>query len=502
MGVNKIRLNSDVKIEQLVKEIISHPDKQVIIEVITDTTVLKNEINLRLLKFYAEEEEKELVIQSNDSSLLSMAQRLGISTLREAELVMDLSEEICQDGEREIAATPEFKQSEKEPHWWRGEWVTAVLIILFTLGIALWWFMQPKAVITVFPKYQDLEFTAQAKISNIYKDEDILNSEIPASVLIKEASLPVQIITTGKKNIGITAAIGKVFFTNSSNQPVVLPKGTILSGKDGVRLATDNEVLVPQKSVKVESGIEVGTVYGRVEVGVTAIKLGTSGNQPAKSVTRIEGKFQRLLKVINPAPIVNGTDKMVSIVTLEDVKKGEAEARHQMQLVSPDTITSLIGKEYLYLPELAKLEVIKIYYDQNIGMESDVLQTNLDYRITVVAAYVTGINKFLAKQLDHNLPPNFEAINSQVKLVSANVTDQNDKISKIQIIGKGRIRGVLNPQKIKDLIRGKSLSIAKATLLAQNEIERSNIVISGSGSKLPGYVFQIRVLLPDGTRPK
>lgn len=507
MGSNKILLNPDLKIEQIVKELINIPDKRVIIEALDDTLVLKNEINLRLLKFYAEEEEKEIIIKANDPGLLSLAQRLGISTLKEVEL--DITPDTpsipttYEEGKSEIAATPEFqKPVRKKVSRHSGQWATAVLIILFTMGLALWWFFQPKAVVTVFPKFQDLEFSAPAKIGNVFKDEDILKGEIPARILVKEDSIPVQTMATGKKIVGFTPATGKVFLINSTNQPVVIPQGTAMIGRNGLRFLTNRDVLVPQKSVKMESGIEVATVNGRAEVEVTAEKKGIVGNQPAKSITRIEGKFQRYLKVTNPAPTTNGADRKVAVVTLEDVKNSEAEARRQMDLVGQETVTARIGEQYLHLPDLVKLEVLKISYNQNIGTESDILQTTLDYRITVLAPAWIGINKYLAKQLDRNLPPFFQATGHKVELLSAKVIAAGNTSAQLRLEGKGRIRGVLNPNKIKDLIKGKSLEDAKAVLLAQNEIDNAKITISGDGSKLPGYGFQIRVLVPSGVRPK
>jgi hypothetical protein len=501
MGTNKIRLNPDLKIEQLVKELINIPDQRVIIEALDDTTVLKNEINLRLLKFYAEEEEKELIIKASDPALLSLAQRLGISTLKEMEL--DIHPNSYEEGKSEIAATPEIeKPVRREASRHSGQWATAVLILIFSLGLALWWVFQPKAVVTVFPKFQDLEFTAPAKIGNLFKDEDIFNGEIPARILVKEASIPVQSLTTGKKVVGFTPATGKVFLINNTNQPVVIPRGTAMIGRNGTRFLTNRDVLVPQKSVKMESGIEVATVYGKAEVEITAEQKGVSGNQPAQSITRIEGKYQRFLKVTNPAPTVNGTDKKVAVVTLEDIKNSEAEARRQMELVGRDMVTAWIGEQYLHLPDLVKLEVIKIGYNQNIGAESDILQTNLDYRVTILAPAWVGIDKYLAKQLDHNMPPNFQATSHKVELLSAKVIAAGDNSAQLELEGKGKIRGVLNPAKIKNLIKGKSLEDAKTVLLAQNEIANAKITISGDGSKLPGYGFQIKVLLPGGVRPK
>lgn len=494
-----IYIKPDLKIEQLVKQVITVEEKQVVLEVSEGANLLTNEINLRLLKFYAEEEDKEIIIKTTDPVLISLAQRLEISTVKESELI--INREAYYKAEDETAAVPEIPRPKpKHTGLYPGGLLPAILIVIFSLVLALWWFLSPKAVVTVFPKEEEIPFEAIAKIGTIFTNEDIADCKIPAELKSKATSISVQTVTTGHKMIGITPAIGKVTFINSTNQPVVVPKGSVLTAKDGTRFLTDRDVLVPKKTTKYIAGEAVGEDFGMSEVGITAESKGTKGNQPAKAISKLEPKFQNLLKAVNLTPTKNGTDKKVAVVTLEDVKKGEEEAKRQMQLVGPEEIVPLVGSDRLFVRDLIKFEVIRFINKPEIGGEGETLQTILEYQVSVLTVSKTIINQFLVKQLELNLPPNFEASNNIVKMTKVEVAAANDSETKLKIFGKGKIRGILNIAKVKGLILGKTVSEAEKLLFAQPEIGDLKINLQGRKSKLPEFGFQIKIVMPGGNK--
>jgi hypothetical protein len=507
MTQKRIQLKSEYKIEQLAKEVINSIESQIVIEVPEDCSLLTNEINLRLLKFYAEEEEKEIIINAVDPVLIALAQRLGITTIEDGESTTADPEPVFfkahYQGESETAATPEAPALEHSNAkiWHYGRLLPAIIVMLFTLSLAIWWFLQPKAVVFVYPKEQALPFKAVVQVGNEFNDADILSGKIPARNIEQHFKVVVQSVTSGHKTIGVTAAVGKVLIINSSNKPVLLPKGSFLHGRNGCRFLIDNDVLVPKKSTRLEAGIAVGESYGKVEVSITAEKKGTSGNQPARSITGIEQKYQNLLKVTNPAPTRNGVDKQVAIVALEDVKSGEAEAKRQMQLAYLDEARSLISTDYLYLADLVKTEIIHMTNKPEIGGEGDSLQTELEYGISVLAPTRTGIQKFLNQQFEQNIPTDFEAKNRKIDLLSMRLITMNEgREAGLELEGQGQIRGLLDQSKIKKLIKGQFTADAKEILIRQNEIADVKFKVDNLRAKLPSFGFQIRVLFPAGSK--
>jgi hypothetical protein len=500
----KIKVVEGLTIENLVKELIDAKGERVILEVVDDTFLLNNEVNLRLLKFYAEEEEKEILIDTNDVEIIGLAHQVGIATKGNQEPLFfkdkHETEIAYQKAKIEIAASPETNEENIEMGWihWPGRLQLAIIFSLFSLVLACWWVLQPRAVILVYPKEQTLNFSTVAQIGTTFNSQELPAGKIPAKILEKDSRIKVQTVTTGSKIVGVTPAVGKVTLINSTNQPVVLPKGSVVIGKAGVRFLTDRDILVPKRHTKYQDGIAVGEEYGRAEVGITAEKKGAIGNQPAKSITTLTGKHQRFLKVINSAPTRSGTDKRVAVVTLNDVKKGETEAKRQMQLAGNEEISGLTGKEYLYLPELAGSEVIRIVNEPDIGVESELVETTLDYRTSVLTPLTDDISKYLVRQFEENIPEGFQPATGQVALTAVKTGPVADNRAQIRLNGKGLIKGVLDAGKLKNLIKGKSKDEATDLLTQQNEVAHFKINLKNNAKQIPNHLFQIKVIFPAG----
>lgn len=501
-----IIVHHDLKIEQLVKEINSSHQKQVILEVPADSSVLTNEINLRLIKFYAEEEEKDIIINANDPTLIALAQRLGISTIRERELKPRMMAEAGENDseftqtQSAIKGRSQSKPLQRRTTLVNGGLFSAILVAFFSFILAFWWFVQPKAKIIVYPKEQNLNFRAQVNLIPNQNKIDLVNGRIDGKIFDRLLDLDVRTVATGYKVIGITPAIGEVTLINSTNQPVVLPKGVVFTGRENIRFISQKEVLVPKKATKYQQGVPVGEEYGKAEVPVQAQQIGTIGNQPVKSITQVEGRYQRFLKIINLKPTRNGADKRISVVMLEDVKKGETEARSQMTLSGPEEAIKLVGRDFLFLPELVNLEVISVKNNPEIGKEATSVTTHLEYKVTVLTPSKADVHKYLLSQLEKNIPPDFSSKNNEVKLISAKASMNSNNQIQLELLGRGIIRGVLKQAKIRELIKGKTLAEAKELLIKQNEVANFQIDMPNHRKKLPGYSFQIKVILP--TEPK
>ncbi|NLW48862.1 MAG: hypothetical protein GXY86_16230 [Firmicutes bacterium] len=504
MGMAKVKVVEELTIENLVGELIDAKGERVILEVAEGTFLLHNEVNLRLLKFYAEEEEKEIIIDTNDAELIGLAHQVGISTKANQEPLFfkdkHETETPYQRAKIEIAASPETNNENIDMGWihWPGRLQLAMVFALFSLVLACWWVLQPRAVILVYPKEQTLNFSTVAQIGTTFNSQELLAGKIPAKILVKDNRIKVQTVVTGSKIVGVTPAVGKLTLINNTNQPVVLPKESVGIGKAGVRFLTDRDVLVPKRHTKYQDGIAVGEEYGRAEVSITAEKKGTIGNQPAKSITTLDGKHQRFLKVINSTPTKNGADKRVAVVTLNDVKKGETEAKRQMQLVGNEEISGLTGQEYLFLPELTGSEIIRVVNEPNIGAESELVETSLDYRISILTPLTDDISKYLIRKFEESIPEGFQPATGQVALTAINIGPMADNKAQLKLNGKGMIKGVLDAGKLKDLIKGKTKDEATDLLTQQNEVAHFKINLKNNAKRIPNYLFQIKVVFPAG----
>jgi hypothetical protein len=223
-GSGVIRLAPDQNIEELIKEVIKHPGKKLVLEIPAGNPIFRCEINLRLLKFYIEEEEKDLVIKTKDPVTISFAERMGICTIGQWD--QNGNEDYILEGESEIAAAPETPISSagallggdspsvgEETRFLslhNRRFVTAILIAVFTLCLAGWWFLQTQALVTVYSKMQEITFTVPVEVGSLFTDQDIKDSKIPARILTRDFKIQVQTATTGIRFVGDTPATGVV----------------------------------------------------------------------------------------------------------------------------------------------------------------------------------------------------------------------------------------------------------------------------------------------------
>ena len=507
MKIQTITVRPEARIEELAQELINSAAARIVFAVGPEACALNQEINLRLLKFYAEEEDKEIGIQTANPQLKFLAERLAIPVLRAAELprVRDASAiDPLRETLNQTAAAPEEDEailsapSVRPQH---GLFI-AVTAACFALVVAIWWFLQPTVVVTVYPKQKEITVRAQAQVHTAFTERQLIEGKIPGKIVAKEASLTVRSVTTGRRTVGVTAATGKITFINNSGQAIIVPKGSILHGRGNCRFTTARDILVPKKTAKTILGIPVGEEYGRVEVEITALEKGITGNQPAKAIRGIEGSLQRSLQVINLAPTMNGADREVAIVASEDVKRSETEARRQMVLAAPDDLAARVGPDYLFWPELVQTTMTSNQLQPEIGAESPNLTNRLDYRAEALVVSRVELRKYLAYIVTVKTPPHFRPVNRSLQLTAIRAQPAGDAGANLDIEAQASIRGVLDPQQVQRLIAGKDIAAAKEALTAQDEIADFQFNLRRPMTHLPRFPFQIEVILPEGIAPR
>ncbi len=529
MGSQIVRVSLDKNIELLVQEMVTANEKKIILDCPIEAIRMLNGVNLRLLKFYAEEKEKELYLKTADQQLQELARGMGINIFEEnfnkqqptEELIVNIIDaetekfedypviEVLNDQLVKVDSDHSLRVEVENPttlavsrvprlfpkielqH--QGGLLLAIAVTCFTLAVAFWWFLQPKATIIIYPKEEELELKVHARISPEFSENQIAQRMIPAEIVTKEGSITVQIPTTGLKKVGVTEATGKITFINSTKQAIVVPKGTIVYSNQNVQFATQTNLLVPKKTMTIHLGISFGENYGRANVGIVALEKGVKGNLPSRTITNIQGNLARTLKVVNLSATKNGVDKEVAVVTEDDLLKAETEARNQMKLIANDEIRASVGQKQLFLPELVKLDVIKLTNEPELNAESKRLQTRLHYRTTATVVSMNTIYKFLSSEQAQIVPPNFELLSKRIKLLSVSVMAGAGEEKWLILSGRGWIRGIMNEKKIRQLVKGKQVEEARQLLLSQEEISNCEIGMKNR-AQFPKYDFQIKVV--------
>ncbi len=174
------------------------------------------------------------------------------------------------------------------------------------------------SILPVLISFLALLFLVAIGILTPYQQPEIRTAiRVPAVLLpLKAFSTSVAVSATGSKTYPATTARGILTLTNGSILTEVLPKGMILSSKDGVEVVTDAAVFVPAGNA---SALGVATVSAH------ALVSGLQGNLRAFAIDQVYGTS---LYIRNLRSFTGGQEAYtVAFITFQDRQIALSQAR-------------------------------------------------------------------------------------------------------------------------------------------------------------------------------
>lgn len=206
--------------------------------------------------------------------------------------------------------------------------------------------------------------------------------------------------TTGSIFIPIDYASGEVIFQNLTNQPVVIPAGTVVSSTDSNhRFSTLHQTRVPAGP-----GMEV-------ETSIRAINPGTINNLSSGRIKAIEGELGVFLTVNNPNPTTGGSmspSPAPSTTDRNELKKQLISTLTQNAFLE---IQDTLAPEDILLTETPTLVKVlsETYSPADLQPASELeLIIRLEYEAPYVSA--SDIGELARGILETNLPSGYTAI--------------------------------------------------------------------------------------------
>jgi hypothetical protein len=269
--------------------------------------ILRTPLEFRILARLTHELSSETIIVTTDGARRALARGEGLRTKRSVRSMRHLTRP---PGSRGLWL-PSF------PDWIPLPSFTGLLLTAVVAGFALFIALGVLPVMRVtvaaqtVPKSQDVEVTVDPNV----RVADLSRRLIPGETLQQRVEVVANVPTSGGKRLGRDKARGEVAFTSQNNQPVTLPRGTVLVANNGVKFITDLDVQVGAFS------------RGAARVPITAADAGTLGNVEAGQITRIESANAPNVTPRNDRPTQGGTDREGKAVAPEDV----ARLKEQLQ---------------------------------------------------------------------------------------------------------------------------------------------------------------------------
>jgi hypothetical protein len=350
-----------------------------------------------------------------------------------------------------------------------------LIIVLAALGLVVLvggvgaYVLLPSATIVVTPRLEDISLPAETVTADpAAAQPDAAARVIPAERVMNDVTVSDTFPATGKR-IEETTAEGVVRFSNLDFlRTNTVEAGAIVSTNAGVRFRTIKAVTVPRADL-------VGlTVFpGRVNVNVTAVEPGTSGNvEPNTIVVVPRGEDPQALKVVNPDAITGGTHEEFPQVVQEDV---DAAVEALTARIAADTSTIAVAQaanpdrtvfeETLTIGEPTPTVDPATLVDQEI----ESFELGMTAPATILAVDPGPVTAIAETLIRGRITPGHELVADSIRVTpGAPVVD--GQVITFPVTATAQQVAILDPAELRELVMGKQLDTARELLAPFGEV--------------------------------
>ncbi len=221
-----------------------------------------------------------------------------------------------------------------------GRWALFVgLLMALAAGFLL---VAPSATVTVTPASRQIFQTVTIVADPALSDIDIESYRMPATVITLQTTARVTVEATGTEKAGASLAQGLVTFRNTTDQPVLIPRGTVVATSDTIPI---------RFSTMIETTLPAGDA-ATIDVPIQALPeyAGPQGNVPPEAINRVEGELAYRVTVRNANATYGGAIQERKTVTEDDHARLLELARQQLLQNAQDLLLHQIGGEQFLVP--------------------------------------------------------------------------------------------------------------------------------------------------------
>jgi hypothetical protein len=287
--------------------------------------------------------------------------------------------------------------------------------------------------------------------------------------------------TTGEKITGKKAK-GEVLLYNMTEEDIKLKKGSKIAyeDKDSIIYFTDEEVSVP-KEILNETG--TGTTFGEIAVKVTAENFGEEYNIKKDNDMEVNGYKSSVLNAKSKIDFTGGKSETIKIVSENDKKALSAKLLGVNTQESTASLEKSLKSGQKLISGSATVTVSGETFSKNVGDESDKLQLSQMVSVKGLVYQAGDLDKLIEKLADNLIPAGYKPAEKSKEIkaeVLGNVSSGQE--AEIQATVKTYIIPDVDPEKIKEMLAGKSPSEAEKIL--------------GSTRNIKNYEFRLSPGLP------
>ena len=434
-------------------------------------------LDFKLLQRYAESLALQVALVTRSTRLRVLARQVGFPVFISA---------------KRAQGKARWRQPRTTPRWAKrlswGERLFAgfvFLIALSTLAASVL-LVVPSAEISLALANERVEATVQVEADPEVETINYQTGQIPARMVKAQVGGTAQIPVTGTKDAPDEPARGTVFFVNNINQPVTVPKGTVVATSAGttIRFTTIEEVTVP------------GTVGAVAEAEVVAVDPGPSGNVGANLINMVEGPLSLQVRVTNPEPMEGGSVKQVGMVTKADQKRLKSILLQQLQQTAHARLSEQLQEgEFLPAESVTVDHIVSEVYDKSVEEQADILSLDMEVIFRGTAIREEDAHALVRAALEAVGQGGFTLLDQTLQYQRGEITDVGGGRVSFIMRGSGAVVAEIDERAIKDAVRGKPVDWAREYLSQNLRLEKPPAieVTPDWTGRLPWLGFRIHI---------
>ncbi|MFH1085889.1 MAG: hypothetical protein V1772_09035, partial [Chloroflexota bacterium] len=341
-----------------------------------------------------------------------------------------------------------------------GVVLTLILIVLLgatMAGTAA--LLVPGAQVVLEPVAQPVSVTFDALASPDYGAVDYARAAVPARLVQVILSGRGEAPTSGSVEVADAHAAGQIVFVNRTNNPVAIPKGTVVRASSGVsaRFYTVADAALP------------GAVYASRRVGIIALEPGPVSNVKALTINRIEGDLALYVEALNDAPTQGGSIVRQAVVAQPDFARWRSETLAQLGREAYEQLEAEIEEAEFVPPDSLDVQVMSQRFDQVLDQRTDVLTGEMQVVARALAVDGAALRalaqRFIETQAQGDLAQGDLAIIPDSLVVQpSDEQEVEGRTVRFRVTARGALTPVIAMEQVRRELRGKSTTEAVAWL--------------------------------------
>lgn len=264
---------------------------------------LYNPVHLRMLRYHAQGQGKEIALVTRDRRVQDLARDAGLRVFTSVRSATGVTTTPASD--RALLPPPDASERVRSFIQALVPW-TVMTLVLSSLVTGAVIFL-PHAQISVVPASEAVDEALAVTASSALTFADVAALRVPARAIEVKLTAEGLADGSGTRSDPDKASSGKIVVTNRTSGPIDVPAGTKVSADSGVEFTTSGKITVPPGP------------DGKAEVDVVAAQSGPIGNVNTRAINRFgAANFDRDLSVFNASPTAGGTTKDGAFVSVDD----------------------------------------------------------------------------------------------------------------------------------------------------------------------------------------